>query len=248
MATACAGLQNRWTALRVVGGFDSRPPPLTCANASRSVDAVAPDMLCQGPEHALGGTFVHGSRSTSLATASAAARWACASMCVQWDVMAWSAWPSVLHRISGSTSASRARHAALCLPSCSLMRIPSGCSGRGVGGVHALTRGQGTATMRYGRRWAPGGNGACSSATIAVTVNPGGNLLQHAVNNWTSVTVCRRPEPCQQTQAASVWFVGLGRSLVRSARLRAVGRRRPARARAGRSPTGRCCCARRSRL
>jgi hypothetical protein len=33
--------------------------------------------------------------------------------------MAWSAWPSVLRRISGSTSASRARLAALCLPSCS---------------------------------------------------------------------------------------------------------------------------------
>jgi hypothetical protein len=32
-ATACAGLQNRWTALRVVGGFDSRPPPLTWSNA-----------------------------------------------------------------------------------------------------------------------------------------------------------------------------------------------------------------------
>jgi hypothetical protein len=26
-ATACAGLQNRWAALRVAGGFDSRPPP-----------------------------------------------------------------------------------------------------------------------------------------------------------------------------------------------------------------------------
>jgi len=26
-ATVCAGLQNWWTALRVIGGFDSRPPP-----------------------------------------------------------------------------------------------------------------------------------------------------------------------------------------------------------------------------
>ena len=31
-ATACAGRQNWWTALRVVGGLDSRPPPLTCIN------------------------------------------------------------------------------------------------------------------------------------------------------------------------------------------------------------------------
>src|SRR5580704_19426945 len=76
------GLQNRWTALRVVGGFDSRPPPLPGQTSSRSSLVLTVVLLAPTLERGLWeqcGTVVHGSRSTSLATAPAAAR--CASMC-----------------------------------------------------------------------------------------------------------------------------------------------------------------------
>jgi hypothetical protein len=37
------GLQNRWAALRVAGGFDSRPPPLTYKNTGpRAPGALLP--------------------------------------------------------------------------------------------------------------------------------------------------------------------------------------------------------------
>ena len=52
-AAACAGLQNRWTALRVVGGFDSRPPPLTCSSAVSIGAATVSDILRQGRSPAL---------------------------------------------------------------------------------------------------------------------------------------------------------------------------------------------------
>jgi hypothetical protein len=47
-ATACAGLQNQWAALRVAGGFDSRPPPPPSQTARRTNRPDLPGM--PGPD------------------------------------------------------------------------------------------------------------------------------------------------------------------------------------------------------
>ena len=77
------GLQNRGTARCVVGGFDSRPPPLTCGNGVwRAGWHGAADGLDLGWGNNRGTPGHDRASSIRRATASAAALCAAASMWV----------------------------------------------------------------------------------------------------------------------------------------------------------------------
>src|SRR5258708_36908024 len=91
------GLQNRGTAHCAVGGFDSRPPPLTCAD---TVLRLSLRCARSGPDLRRGNTWVtlahDPAPSTSRAPASAPAWCAACSLWVYREVIAWSAGPGVL--------------------------------------------------------------------------------------------------------------------------------------------------------